>query len=115
MWHRQPLTPFLPAFTIGRNRAMNAFLPSGVPMNPSDHNRLVLDFMATRAINVTDSVPVDTIMDYGIDRGLSLGEVEAALIHASTQEWILLVGSNVHLSQAGYAAIGPANDNSLSS
>ncbi|MDR9776901.1 hypothetical protein RJJ65_30460 [Rhizobium hidalgonense] len=83
-------------------------------MNPNTHNRLVLEFMAMRAMKITDSVPVDTIMDYGIDKGLSLGEVEAALIHASTQEWILLVGSNVHLSQAGYAAIGPANDNSLS-
>lgn len=49
-------------------------------MNPNTHNRLVLDFMVMRAMKVTDSVPVDIIMDYGIDKGLSLGEVEAALI-----------------------------------
>lgn len=81
-------------------------------MDTDAHNRFVLDFMAMR---VTDSVPVDTIVDYGIDKGFSLGEVEAALIHASVQEWILLVGTNVHLSQAGYAQIGPANDNAPSS
>ncbi|MBX5167452.1 MULTISPECIES: hypothetical protein [unclassified Rhizobium] len=75
-------------------------------MDTDAHNRFVLDFMAMRAMNVTDSVPVDTIVDYGIDKGLSLGEVEAALIHASVQE---------HLSQAGYVQIGPANDNSPSS
>jgi hypothetical protein len=80
-----------------------------VDINPQ--NRLVPDFMAMRAMKVTDSVPVDAIVDYGIDKGLSLGEVEAALIHAGLQEWILLVGPNVRLSQAGYAAIGPANDN----
>ncbi|ARO32417.1 hypothetical protein NXC14_PA00130 (plasmid) [Rhizobium sp. NXC14] len=74
-----------------------SFVQMGAAVDTDAHKRFVLDFMALRAMNVTDSVTVDAIVDYGIDKGLSLGEVEAALIHASNQQWILLVGPNVHL------------------
>lgn len=87
-------------------------LKTGDAVERDTYNRFILDCMSRRAMKVADSVPVHTIVDYGIDQGLSLDEVEAALIHASIQEWILLAGANVHLSQAGYSKIGPANDNS---
>lgn len=63
-------------------------------------------------MKVTDSASIDDIMDYGVDQGLSLGEIEAAITHAAVQEWVLLFGDRAHLSLAGYRLIGPANDNS---
>jgi hypothetical protein len=77
----------------------------------NEQGRIVLEFMARRGMKVTDSAPVDEIMDFGIDNGLSLSEIEGALVHASAKDWILLVGQRVHLSQAGYRLIGSANDN----
>lgn len=41
----------------------------GAAVDTDAHNRFVLDFMAMRAMNVTESVPIDTIMDHGIARG----------------------------------------------
>jgi len=80
-------------------------------MDANENGRIVLEFMAGRGMKATDNVPLDEIVDYGIDNGFSLSEIEGALVHASTKEWILLVGQNVHLSQAGYMLIGSANDN----
>jgi hypothetical protein len=75
------------------------------------NNRLVLDFMAMRAMKVTDSVPVDSIGGLRHRQGLELGPGGGCPHYASIEEWILLVRQNVHLLQAGYAASGPANDN----
>ena len=80
-------------------------------MEANENGRIILEFMAKRGMKVTDCIPVDEIIDYGIDEGLSLSEIQGALVHASVKEWILHVGTNVHLSQAGYRQIGSANDN----
>lgn len=81
-------------------------------MESNENGRIGLEFMAKRGMKATDSVPVDEIIDYGIDEELSLSEIQGALVRASVKEWILHVGTKVHLSQAGYRQIGSANGNS---
>jgi hypothetical protein len=63
----------------------------GAIVEANENGRIVLDFMA--------------------QRGTKMSENEGALVHARAKEWILLVGSNIRLSEAGYRLIGSANDN----
>lgn len=71
----------------------------------------VLRFMAKAGMYIGDGVPIDAIVDYGITMGLSLEEIEAALIQANSQGWITAVEKNVHLTRSGYVLLHPANDN----
>jgi hypothetical protein len=77
--------------------------------NPRVH--LILEYISEHGSLSGEGVPIDAIMEYGIDRGLSLDEMEGAMIHASALGWIVLVDHHVHLTRVADIVMSPANDN----
>lgn len=80
-------------------------------METKQHGHLILQYFRQLNMNVGGSVRLDTIVDYGIDLGIGLDEMENSLIHASSMGWVMSANGNVHLTESGFRLINPANDN----
>jgi hypothetical protein len=77
----------------------------------NQYSRIILEFLAERQAQVGDGAAVDEVVEYGIDRGLSLDVMENAMIQASSHGWIFVTEQHVSLSEKGFAMLNHANDN----
>lgn len=58
-----------------------------------------------------DGVVADDVINYGLDRGFKIDEMEAALVRATTKRWITVVDYRIYLTRLGHVLINAANDN----
>jgi hypothetical protein len=84
----------------------------GFTMQTNQQGHLVLEYMRLCNVDHAESVPVEAVVDYGIDKGYGLEDVETALIQASMNGWVVAIDDQIHLTKSGYAVMNPANDNS---
>lgn len=80
-------------------------------MKTNPHLHLILEYISEHGSPSGDGVPIDAIIEYGIDRGFSLDEMEGTMIHASALGWIVLIDHYVHLTRVADIVMNPANDN----
>jgi hypothetical protein len=80
-------------------------------LETKQHGHLILEYMQAMHFQVGDHTHADTIIEYAVGKGVGLDEFEDAILHASTNGWIMIADERIHLTQGGYALLNPANDN----
>lgn len=82
-----------------------------VSMDTSQNGRFILELLSSLKVSIGDGALIDNLLNLAVDAGASLDEFEDAIINASSNGWILIIGETVHLSPAGFVFMSPANDN----
>lgn len=75
------------------------------------HGQLILQLLRPLGLAVGDALPLNELFQYAELNGTNAEDLEAALVAASAEGWVIAVGDTLALTQAGYTLLNPANDN----
>jgi hypothetical protein len=72
---------------------------------------LVLELLRPLELSIGDSFQIEDIFERGRERGVGDDDIQASLIGAAANGWVIAVDDKLHLSDIGHTLLHPANDN----
>jgi len=84
---------------------------NGANLPTEPHGQLILQLLRPLGLKVGGVLPLEELFRYADQNGIAADALEAALIDASAQGWVMAWDNKLAISKSGYQLLYPANNN----